>query len=131
MKACTFLEIYKAEKSHGRGSPFDFMDADKAIEMYCGLVSQEFYVEMITRYFHGWVKDIPSEVDYIFTEAPWKYSVIDFSQTENKSFIYKSENPMRSWKEQFPKPKTLNDFIADCERANIKLIWNYEVFKNW
>lgn len=131
MKAYTFLEIAKAEKFPGRGSPFDYMDADKAIWMYFELVSQEFNVEMILEFFHGWVKDLPSEVDYSFTEAKWKYSIIDFSQTESRSFIYKSENPMRLWKEQFPKPSTLNDFISDCARANIKLIWKDEVFSNW
>lgn len=76
--------------------------------------SQPFKPEMITELFEGWEG---YDGHYYYK----KQAIFDFGYTnyEIKSNI--------NWKI----PRTLNDFISDCNRAGIELNWKPEIIKQY
>lgn len=73
--------------------------------------AQQFKPEMITELFEGWIINRLEQ----FANLDYKINIYDRKKQieyNNGNYIY-----------YFAKPRTLDDFINDCERAGIELQW--------
>ena len=74
--------------------------------------SQPFKPELITELFEGWkvtgTTYYPKERFNVVFDDPIYYKIFDFSEGYDYLIML---------------PRTLDDFIRDCERAGVELIW--------
>lgn len=87
--------------------------------------SQPFKPELITELFEGWVTDATDESEYPYANYWYDSSSIisaEFGEYfDNNLYLLNQELILC-------KPRTLDDFINDCQRAGIELTWK-EVMK--
>jgi hypothetical protein len=84
---------------------------------------QEFLPQMIMQYFEGWSEGVKSNYHYVFiSENNGKKFDYGF-QIGDDFAVYFIKN------EEFKTilPDILDDFIRDCERCGIPLVWKKEV----
>jgi hypothetical protein len=103
MKAIPFLQFYQNEpKASLRDN-------------YLAIVSQPFVKEMIVELFEG------------FTFNLCDYFCMDKKGQKIRFEDFKIEFYSTKFSYLFPMPKTLNDFISDCQRAGIDLEFKEEI----
>ena len=109
--------------------------------------SQPFKPDMITEFFDGWeygvVRDKTDEHgNYAIMEINQKFGDTDIcfhfdSNSTNLMTVFyntdlKNRTDIKDWdEEEFYYPKTLNDFISDCNRAGIELVWREEIERKY
>jgi hypothetical protein len=79
-----------------------------------------FTPELISKYFKGWKVKENLEYSILYVNEKYNYSIIYHISTDSL-IIAKRDNDFNIIKILFPKPLVLNDFIRDCERAEIEL----------
>jgi hypothetical protein len=87
---------------------------------YLNIVSQPFKPELITELFEGWLKEIHNSQELYIHWENWQIE-FDENDRNNKYCIYSYYGDW--YKITTLKPRTLDDFINDCQRAGIELEW--------
>ena len=82
--------------------------------------SQPFKPELITELFEGWLKEIHNSQELYIHWENWQIE-FDENDRNNKYCIYSYYGDW--YKITTLKPRTLDDFINDCQRAGIELEW--------
>jgi hypothetical protein len=109
MKVLSFIELWTNDS--------------KFIIEYCRMLesdsgefySQPFKHELITELFEGWIADA-DEPSYTYATFTNPNTIIDFGEYRNASLY--TINYVR-----FYVPRTLDDFINDCQRVGVGLEW--------
>lgn len=128
MKVLNFLEMFKQTMNDpdivkdGHIETYEYLLSIFNIDSE--LYSQPFKPEMITELFEGWSQDgsyyaSPLHIDNINYENKVYYLRFHW---DKYSIVYKTKNDQHSIYVGNNKiPRTLDDFINDCQRAGIKL----------
>jgi hypothetical protein len=120
MKVYDFLEITTNDKIDECMEFTTYMyDNYKIIDLR-EFYNEPFTPELITNYFKGWKMKENLEYSIIYVNEKYNYSIIYHISTDSL-IIAKRDNDFNIIKILFPKPLVLNDFIRDCERAEIEL----------
>lgn len=82
-------------------------------------LKQEFKKEFITKYFEGWVERDTDVYSYSLPHTGRQHA-IDFLKYNRYRIL--SAAMWADWLYHF-KPKTLDHFISDCQRAGVQLEW--------
>ena len=117
MKALSFIEMWNLNSKEMSEYNEFFKDLNKHktisnIGFYANFLNQRFKPEMITEWFAGWETDLllshyKNQSDYVvFHIGIQEYNLIHNSRSN-----------------QFYIPRTLDDFITDCQRVGIELHW--------
>ena len=137
MKVVNFLEWYKSTTEQSRAN---ILNTGGSIDAIANFYSQPFKPEMITELLEGW-KENENEREY---DACSETLVGRFYEKINAPYDADIAFPMldvsmdltimvncgEDWdglKNSFIYPKTLNDFISDCQRAGIELTFKKEI----
>lgn len=140
MKAQTFLEyfeqfnllekaqsisVYRGESNYSYEEPYIYAPELYPLLEYQKFVSQPFRPEMIERLFEIIIREESGSKRYV------KFYIADVVIT----FKYRSDNSFFSYyiieTDKFLFPKTLNDFISDCQRAGIDLEFKEEISRKF
>jgi len=117
MKVLSYLELLKSSENaiynYCLKMKFNMHDELKeATEFY----SQKFEPELITELFEGWGCDVEDD-SYWFRN---NHDKINYARSEMGGYIQYDSTLMN---QTFDIPRTLDDFITDCQRAGIELEW--------
>ena len=117
MKVLSFLELinigWEEEFLHQILHRFN-QNTDK--EDIAQFYSQPFRPELITELFEGWGCDVEDD-SYWFRN---NHDKINYARSEMGGYIQYDSTLMN---QTFDIPRTLDDFINDCQRAGIELEW--------
>ena len=86
------------------------------IKWYSKRVGVPFKPELITELFAGWGCDVEDD-SYWFRN---NHDKINYARSEMGGYIQYDSTLMN---QTFDIPRTLDDFITDCQRAGIELVW--------
>ena len=120
MKVYDFLEITMNNKIDECLEFTTYMYDNYKITDLREFYNEPFAPELITNYFKGWKVKENLEYSILFVNEKYNYSIIYHISTDSL-IIAKRDNDFNIIKILFPKPLVLNDFIRDCERAEIEL----------
>jgi hypothetical protein len=120
MKVYDFLEITMNNKIDECLEFTTYMYDNYKITDLREFYNESFTPVLITNYFKGWKVKEELEYSILFVNEKYNYSIIYHISTDSL-IIAKRDNDFNIIKILFPKPLVLNDFIRDCERAEIEL----------
>jgi hypothetical protein len=111
MKVLSYLEVMKCPTNDGFAWIVNNMIEDLSVMNVEDFYSQPFKPELITELFEGWEwnGENVSSNETLIVDISWQsdYLVITFIEKDIYFFF----------------PRTLDDFITDCQRAGIELTW--------
>lgn len=121
MKAVPFLEYFKKVLAVGLFQSYDMLDdAQDDLSKVHDFYSQPFKPEMIVECFEGW----RMEVDVCYRHDKADVSIVVF--------------PYHLWMRvgmntpiETHNPSTLDQFISDCQRAGIELVWKADIVEKY
>lgn len=135
MKAINFLEWFK--------SVGNVMSIEKMRQIHL-FYSTPFKPEMITELLEGWKEnESDRDIDPVTNNIIGKYyerekqpyfADICFPMLDVEMFVKVAANCGEDWDTvdiEFLYPETLNDFISDCNRADIELNWKPEIITKY
>ncbi len=131
MKAIPFLEYFSETKLTNIDLPGQDRKVLDRIKVASQLYLLPFKPKMILEFFEGWERELPSQIDYVKPNISWDIRVIDFSCKDFKEIVIKRYPVVKSvpicFHRSFPVPRTLDEFITDCARTPVELIWKQEI----
>ena len=137
MKAITFLEHIKEIRADDYLTKNQFGKmADRAIDKAIDFYSQPFKPELITELFEG-VKEIYLDCSTQKSfYCPDHTIIIWFHKNSGYNGINYYDDGAEEYEDYSPThlhflPKTLNDFIVQCNCADIELNWKPEIIKEY
>lgn len=120
MKVYDYLEITTNNKIDECMEFTTYMFENYYISDLREFYNEPFTPESIINYFKGWKVKENLEHSILYVNKKYNYSIIYHISTDSL-IIAKRDNDFNIIKILFPKPLVLNDFIRDCERAEIEL----------